>query len=133
MVSPIQKFFELSDNSRILKDTMWPKKREHKRHKIDLPVKIKLKSYDDFITQYITDISAGGLFIATPTPYEIGNLIDIEFYLEDEQKHFFKVRGRVVRLHDSPNGMGIQFTEIEEESQALIDQLMAKRDSQSNH
>ena len=103
-------------------------RRAYARRRVTIPIKIKLESYDDFIEQYITDISAGGLFIATPNPYEPGDIVDIEFYLKDNPEHFFKVRGTVQRINHSPHGMGIHFTEIEEESQKLLDELLTKTD-----
>lgn len=101
-------------------------RRNHPRRKINIPVKIKLKSVDDFVSRYVTDISAGGLFIATPTPYEPGDELDIEFYIEEDTKYFFKVRGVVSRLSDKPQGMGIQFTEIEESSEKLLEKLLTR-------
>jgi uncharacterized protein (TIGR02266 family) len=100
--------------------------RPYPRRKIQLPVKIKLRTYDDFINTYVTDISAGGVFIATSNLYEVGDELDIEFYLEQQNTYFFKVQGFVVRLSQQPIGMGIKFTKIEESSQNLLEQLLER-------
>ncbi len=104
-------------------------RRHFPRRQISLPIQIKLNSYDDFIQRYVTDISAGGLFVLTPTPYEEGDVVNIEFYLQEEKQCFFKVRGVVNRVNDKPKGMGIQFTEIEEGSQKLLDEMLSRPSS----
>ncbi len=111
-------------------------KRAFDRKKAHFPVHIKLESIDEFIDEYITDISAGGVFIATQNPYERGSVVDLEFSIQGEAKHFFKVRGVVVRVHDgsdndptSPHtikGMGIKFIEITEQSRDLLKALLEK-------
>lgn len=105
--------------------------RQHPRLFLRFPVEIKLESMDQFLSEYISDISAGGIFIATDKPFERGSIVDIEFSLKEEAKHFFKVRGVVVRVHDeesghSIRGMGIKFIEITEQSRDLMRDLLER-------
>lgn len=115
-------------------------KRGYARRSSGFSVKIKLESLEEFFTEYITDISAGGVFIATSEPYERGSVVDVEFSLKDEIKHFFKVRGVVVRVHDENEdsapqlpvkGMGIKFIEITEQSRNLMKTLLEQASKES--
>jgi len=61
------------------------------------------RSYNDFIT----DISAGGLFIETSRPFTIGEDITLSFPLPIKYSRHFKITGKIVRTTEK--GVGVKF------------------------
>jgi PilZ domain-containing protein len=71
----------------------------------------------------VRDLSAGGLFLATPTERPEGTKVKIDFLVQEG-----RIRTEaVVRRKESPNGLGLKFTAITEEDcprlVALIDRM----------
>ncbi len=55
---------------------------------------------------YIKDISNGGVFIETQTPFTVGQIIKLKFPLPNYKK-LVKVTGEIV--WSSPDGIGVKF------------------------
>ena len=110
--------------------------RKDKRAPINLKVRFKSATVDEFIEQYSKDISKGGIFIKSnknSPPMPIGTLLKFEFQLKDESKLIQGV-GRVVwkrelegSSENDPAGMGIKFIKMDPESKGLVDQIVAGR------
>lgn len=79
---------------------------------------------DDVYLQTKTlDISAGGIFVASPDAYPIGTQLEIELPLDDEL--FIEASGEVVRcvwpnMRAEPYKLGVKFTEISEKTQQAL-------------
>jgi uncharacterized protein (TIGR02266 family) len=104
--------------------------RKDKRAKVvSLNVRYKSATVDEFIENHSHDVSKGGIFVKTPTPFPPGTLLKFEIRLAGDKSVISGV-GRVVWKReptsagaDKPAGMGVKFIKIDEASRALIERL----------
>src|SRR5689334_6561351 len=97
---------------------------------LSMTVRYKSATVDQFIEQHSHDVSRGGIYIKTPSPFPPGTLLKFEIRIQDEQSVLSGV-GRVVwkrepqeASSDLPAGMGVKFIKIEEKSKDLIARLV---------
>ncbi|MEO5729989.1 MAG: TIGR02266 family protein, partial [Byssovorax sp.] len=95
-----------------------------------MTVRYKSATVDEFIEHHSHDVSRGGIFIKTPSPFPPGTLLKFEIRIQDEQSVLAGV-GRVVWKRDggevggeSPAGMGVKFIKIDDKSKGLIQRLV---------
>jgi uncharacterized protein (TIGR02266 family) len=104
--------------------------RKDKRANLQLKVRYKSATVDEFIEQYSVDISKGGIFIKQKEPMAVGTLLKFEFQLKDESRLIHGV-GRVVwRREDGgsePAGMGVKFIKMDAESKSLVERIVDAR------
>ncbi len=101
-------------------------RRRYRRVPLSLLIQYRFDTLEDFLSEYSTDISMGGMFIRTEQPKEEGTLVYLQFYLRDGAK-LIEGLGRVVRVNPSdPTGMGIEFVNFDEESMELIRQIVER-------
>src|SRR5439155_19901074 len=108
--------------------------RKDKRAKIvSLNVRYKSATVDEFIENHSHDVSKGGLFIKTPTPFPPGTLIKFEIRIAGDKAVIAGV-GRVVWKREAgsaaaerPAGMGVKFIKIDESSRQVIDRVVAEK------
>jgi uncharacterized protein (TIGR02266 family) len=100
---------------------------------LSMTVRYKSATIDEFIEHHSHDVSRGGMYIKTPSPFPAGTLLKFEVRIADEKKVMQGV-GRVVWKRDasaaspdSPAGMGVKFIKLDEESKAVIDRLIGTR------
>ncbi|MFO7179979.1 MAG: TIGR02266 family protein, partial [Pseudomonadota bacterium] len=105
---------------------------------LSMTVRYKSATLDEFIEHHSHDVSRGGMFIKTPSPFPPGTLLKFEVKLADEKRVMQGV-GRVVwkrevaeSTESRPAGMGVKFIKIDEESRRTIDRLVAARSTDSN-
>ena len=109
--------------------------RKDKRAKIvSLNVRYKSATVDEFIENHSHDVSKGGIFIKTPTPFPPGTLIKFEIRIANDKAVIMGV-GRVVwkreasqSAGDRPSGMGVKFIKIDDSSRQLIDRVVAEKE-----
>jgi uncharacterized protein (TIGR02266 family) len=113
-------------------------RRRYKRVPLSLLIQYRFDTLDDFLAEYSTNISVGGMFVSTDQPREIGSLIYLQFYLRDGAK-LIEGLGRVVRVEkispdsaDSDFGMGIEFVNFDDESMKLIHQIVNRNHEQAD-
>jgi uncharacterized protein (TIGR02266 family) len=106
--------------------------RKERRAPASLKVKYKSATVDDFIEQFGTDVSRGGIFIKTKKPLEAGALLKFEFQLQDGSSVLHGV-GRVAwrRLEqparpDLPAGMGIKFFKLSDHSRVVVERIESR-------
>ena len=105
-------------------------RRKHQR--VPTRILIKYRNADQFFTDYIQNISRGGIFVPTYQPLPQGTRFQITFSLPDCEASI-TTDGVVVRsLHSDPEngglaGMGIQFQALSEAQQQLIDTYVTSR------
>src|SRR3954447_15649003 len=105
---------------------------------LNMTVRYKSATVDEFIENHSHDVSKGGLFIKTDKPFAIGTLLKFEIRLAADQPVIAGV-GRVVWKSESgggsaerPAGMGVKFIKIDDNSRHTIDKLTgAKSDAGS--
>src|SRR6516162_7251386 len=97
---------------------------------LSMTVRYKSATVDEFIEHHSHDVSRGGIFIKTPSPFPPGTLLKFEIRIQDEQSVLAGV-GRVVWKREAneandgaPGGMGVKFIKIDDKSKAIIQKLV---------
>jgi uncharacterized protein (TIGR02266 family) len=101
--------------------------------RVQLKTNINLGSDSNFFTGFSTDISEGGIFVATVETVPQGTKVDLDFTLPGGRP--LKATG-VVRWLREPNdhtpelmpGMGVQFQDLPPEIASLISDFVRKRE-----
>jgi Tfp pilus assembly protein PilZ len=84
-------------------------------------------SFDQFIQEYVTNISRSGAFIKTKTPLPVGTEINLRFTVIMDDIESIEGMGEVVRVETDPPGMGVVFKELSNYSQKLIEKLLTAK------
>src|SRR6201992_1713696 len=95
---------------------------------LTMTLRYKSATLDEFIEHPSYDVSRGGMFIKTPSPFPPGTLLKFEVKIAADQKVIQGV-GRVVWKRDSeggggdtrPAGMGVKFIKIDDASRKVLD------------
>jgi len=108
-------------------------RRDPRAKVLSMTVRYRSATLGEFIEHHSYDVSRGGMFIKTPSPFPAGTLLKFEVKIAEEQRVMQGV-GRVVWKRDSPvadtdepAGMGIKFIKIDEGSRAVIERLLESR------
>ncbi|MBI4511878.1 MAG: PilZ domain-containing protein [Deltaproteobacteria bacterium] len=83
-------------------------------------------SVDQFIAEYVTNISRSGVFIRTKQPLDVGTQVNLKFTVIMDELETIEGIGEVVRVQESPLGMGVVFIELTSHSQSLIAKLLTR-------
>jgi uncharacterized protein (TIGR02266 family) len=83
-------------------------------------------SFDQFIQEYVTNISQSGVFIRTEQPLPVGTEVDLRFTVIMESIETIEGTGLVVRVQQNPSGMGVVFKELSSYSENLIGKLLTQ-------
>lgn len=107
-------------------------RKDKRARDINVVVRYKSATVDEFIENHSFDISRGGAFIKTNNPFPPGTLLKFELRLAANEKVVSGV-GRVVwkreQSHstaENPAGMGVKFIKIDDASKTVIDTLVAQ-------
>lgn len=104
-------------------------KRRHPRAPLSLLIQFRFDSLDEFMSEYAIDISYGGMFIRTLEPREEGSMVYLQFSLKGGAR-LIEGLGRVVRVNPPASsqepGMGIEFVNFDDQSMALIEDIVRK-------
>lgn len=84
-------------------------------------------SFDQFIQEYVTNISRSGVFIKTAQPLPIGTTVNLRFTVIMDAIETIEGEGEVVRVDSEPAGMGVVFRKLSSYSQGLIEKLLTLR------
>ena len=88
----------------------------------------EFESFDQFMSEYVTNLSRSGAFIRTSTPLPIGTEVDLRFTVVLEGVEVIEGIGEVVRIETSPPGMGVAFKKLNNYSQELIERLLTRNE-----
>lgn len=83
-------------------------------------------SVEQFITEYVTNISRSGVFIRSKDPLPPGTRVKLRFTLIMDELETIEGEGEVVRISQDPPGMGVVFTELTTYSQKLVERLLTR-------
>lgn len=101
------------------------RRRQHGR----VAVNHEFASIDAFITEYVRDLSQGGVFIRTESPLPVGTRVDLKFTVIADDIETVEGVGVVVRaVPRSPGaiaGMGVAFEQLTPASRQVVDRLTA--------
>lgn len=89
-------------------------------------------SFEQFISEYVTNISATGAFIKTEQPLKVGTEVSLRFSIIMEDIELIEGLGEVTRVQEDPSGMGVVFKELPERSREVIERLVAAHKSASS-
>lgn len=84
----------------------------------------EFKSVDQFITEYVTNISRSGIFIKSKDPLPPGTRVNLRFSIILDEIETIEGIGEVVRVSKEPPGMGVIFVELTPASERLIQNMM---------
>ena len=106
-------------------------RREHKRHRIE--IEIDISSDHNFYAGITSDLSEGGVFIATHLERAVGTVIDLALRLPGIEQPIQAVgEVRWTRLYsessDAPPGLGLRFVLLGPGAREAIQQFLAQRD-----
>lgn len=106
---------------------MGEQRRQHDR----VEVNEEFETIDEFIAEYVTNISQGGVFIRSKNPLPVGTHVNLKFSIILEDFETIEGEGEVVRVDTSEEnaGMGVAFTRLSGDSAALIERLLEGRES----
>jgi uncharacterized protein (TIGR02266 family) len=91
----------------------------------------EFESVEQFITEYVTNISLSGVFIRSKDPLPAGTRVHLRFTVIVDEIETIEGVGEVVRVSHNPPGMGVAFVELTSYSQKLIEKLMTRRVSKT--
>jgi len=112
-------------------DLQEDERRKHQRVALQLLIQYRFDTLEEFLAEYSTDISCGGMFIRTESPREEGSFVYLQFALRDGSR-LIEGLGKVVRVNtkgegDRVPGMGVEFVNLDEESVDLIEEIVARK------
>ena len=84
-------------------------------------------SVDQFIAEYVTNISRSGVFIRTRSPLAVGTRVNLKFTVIMDELETIEGIGEVTRNQSDPPGMGVIFVKLTSHSQDLIAKLITRR------
>jgi uncharacterized protein (TIGR02266 family) len=107
--------------------------RQRRTQRVTLQADVDLFSDSNFYTGFSSDLSDGGIFVATCNMLDEGTEVEIAFTLPGDRR--IQARG-VVRWHREFNerypevfpGMGIEFVEMPDESRQAVHAFTSKRE-----
>ncbi len=89
-------------------------------------------SVDQFINEYVMNLSRSGVFIKSDDPLPIGTRVNLRFTVIFDELETIEGIGEVVRLVEpgSPgqvSGMGVVFVELTQVSRELVERILVRR------
>jgi hypothetical protein len=87
----------------------------------------EFESFDQFVEEYVTNISRSGAFVKTSTPLPVGTEVDLRFTVVIGGIETIEGIGVVVRVDTDPAGMAVTFKELTGPSAQLLDKLLAAK------
>jgi Tfp pilus assembly protein PilZ len=100
---------------------------ERKPREIRVTINKDFESVDEFIREYVTNISKTGAFVKRADPLPVGTEVDLRFTVIVDNVETVEGVGKVVRVQHDPPGMGVVFTKVSQYSQHLLERLLTPR------
>lgn len=98
-----------------------------RRHAPRLTINKQFSSFDDFVEEYVTNVSGSGAFVRTDTPLPVGTEVNLKFSVVLDGVETIEGVGVVVRVETEPAGMGVAFKELRGYSKRLMERLLVVR------
>ena len=102
-----------------------------RRHDTRRTINHEFASVDQFINEYVTNISRSGVFIKSEDPLPIGTRVNLRFSVILEELEIIEGLGEVVRRVEPGDGaapgMGVVFVEMTQVSKELIERILVRR------
>ncbi|NMB73963.1 MAG: TIGR02266 family protein [Myxococcales bacterium] len=104
---------------------------KRRQRRAEAEIRVEYRTVGSFLSDYVTNISRGGVFVRTDTPLRIGTRVRLVFSLPG-MPFPFDLNGEVRWVQERPNrehperGMGIAFDGIDERIQKRIQAYVEK-------
>ena len=102
-----------------------------RRMEVRQAVNREFTSVDQFIDEYVTNISRSGVFIRSTDPLPIDTRVNLRFSVILDDIEIIEGIGEVVRViigsETEPSGMGVVFVEMTQVSKQLIERILIRR------
>jgi uncharacterized protein (TIGR02266 family) len=105
-------------------------RRQHPRY--DVKIKVDYRTMDMFLSNYVTNISKGGVFIQTENPLPLQSEIHLTLSLP-ELGATIEAKGKVAWTYDIKKGtshiapgMGIKFVDLPPQQKTLLEDYLKK-------
>lgn len=108
--------------------------RNERRKHLRIPVRIRIQYQvaDQFFTDYIQNLSLGGIFVETADPLPVHTTLKVQFSLPSLEKPIV-ADGIVVHRVEigkgkgrAGSGMGIRFSQLDEQNKRLLEAYIQK-------
>jgi len=111
-----------------------------KELRIPTSMRVRYRTGESFVHNYISNLSSGGVFISTPKPLPLNTNIKLHLVFEDKHEEI-EVEGKVVwentqggRFSDiTKPGMGVKFQKVPEVARNIIDNLIHESLTEQAH
>ena len=91
----------------------------------------EFSSVDEFIAEYVTNLSRSGVFIKSDEPLPVGTRVNLKFTVIMDELETIEGVGEVVRaVHPGDGatpGMGVVFIELTSVSKQLVEKILVRR------
>ncbi len=98
-----------------------------KSDRAELVVRVDYQTVDELFSEFARNNNEGGLFVETSASHPVGTEVHLQFHVPGAEEPL-QVAGRIVRHSgkDSgePNGMGIEFDDLDRQARQRINQLV---------
>lgn len=102
----------------------------NRRREARVRVNREFESLEEFISEYVSDISRTGVFIRSDDPLPVGTKVDLRFTVILDEIEIIEGIGEVVRVvlpgGKEPPGMGVVFIELTSYSERLLARLLVR-------
>jgi uncharacterized protein (TIGR02266 family) len=95
-----------------------------RRHGGRVTINKQFDSFDQFVREYVANLSGTGAFVRTDTPLPVGTEIALKFSVVLDGVETIEGLGVVVRVESDPPGMGVVFKELGAYSRKLIERML---------
>jgi Tfp pilus assembly protein PilZ len=102
---------------------------DSRRQGLRLTINKEFDSFDQFVREYVTNISKSGVFIKTAEPLAVGSIVNLKFTVVMDSIETIEGEGEVVRVEQNPAGMAVVFRKLEQYSQGLVEKLLTQQHS----
>ena len=107
-----------------------PHRHADRRQSVRVPIRLAVcfRSEGELVSSYMTNLSRGGLFVATDTPCDIGTRIHLSIEIEESGEKL-DLSGQVVStgmgadLQTGRSGMGVKFLDVSPAARKRLDDL----------
>ena len=115
----------MSDKTRA---PLGPLSQEPSRRHLRVEVNREFDCIEEYIAEYVSNISQAGVFIRSKNPLPLGTRVELRFTVIEEDLQIVEGEGEVVRVEteEGSMGMGVAFTRLSAQSKALIDRILLK-------
>ena len=100
---------------------------DHGRKNERVTINKEFDSFDQFVQDYVTNISRSGAFIKTSAKLEIGAEVNLKFSVVTDGVETIEGVGKVVRVETDPAGVGVVFKQLSTYSASLLEKLLTAR------